>query len=217
MEEDRNHALKIAKWCKELLPSEEIVRREHIIESFSAEPVQSARKKIDQEKTNGANQEKNEDVERKKEDYSIIIDTLRDPPVGDYGLVRGWSETDDLYQKPQVDETSQQLAEMFEANIVDFYQRKEGDMHVGMRVWIFSAGPRAFGTLFTRGRQRQNGQRRKPRLMVRREKRQMQFYLTIFRRNHYLWAREDYARRQEQGPNDWLKLQVWKAESLHGG
>jgi len=89
--------------------------------------------KPDQGKSNEADQGKGK-VPKMKEDYARIIDTLRDPPDGDFALIRAWSETDDLYRTPLPEETKQlqPLAKQFDATIVDFYRLK--DAHGDTRV-----------------------------------------------------------------------------------
>jgi len=69
-----------------------------------------------------SNPQNSEELERKKSDYGLVMDFLKDPPAGDYELVRGWSEIDDLNQIPQLDGPSQRVAEQFDATIVDFHQ-----------------------------------------------------------------------------------------------
>jgi hypothetical protein len=61
--------------------------------------------------------------ERRKKDFKDVIDVLNDPPAGDYDLVRGWSEVDDLNQKPKLDDgTIRAFSETIDATIVDFHR-----------------------------------------------------------------------------------------------
>ena len=83
--------------------------------------------------------------------YDDIIDLLRDnvdPP-----LLPGWSETDNLFPKPTVDEISKlrPLTEQFDANIVDFYRKKDSRLNFLRRtrsVWevVYAEGPKVNST-----------------------------------------------------------------------
>jgi Ankyrin repeats (3 copies)/Ankyrin repeat len=132
MERDRDGALKIAKWCENQLSGtgakamamkeqKHDTKRTVMPESgLPAELAQSTNDKKGQDKKDKmskTNEEKNKEVEKKKNDYPSIIDTLRDPPVRDADIVRGWSETDDLYQTPEIDKAAQQVIELFDGTI----------------------------------------------------------------------------------------------------
>ncbi len=64
--------------------------------------------------------------ERRRKDFKDLIDVLNDPPTGNYDLVQGWSEIDDLDLIPEFDDgTIQKSSEMIDATIVDFHKVKD--------------------------------------------------------------------------------------------
>jgi ankyrin repeat protein len=182
LEDDRKQALKIASWCKNQLLKQDDDKKDEkkVAFEFGGARRMSKEKPAFDPRTNRNLQlllpdDANDDGQplqrsdtsasletgkigrqdpakvKKMEDYGRVMDTLRDnqdPP-----LLPGWSDTDNLFLKPPMDEILKRrpLTEQFEATIVDFYGKKDSRLNFLRRtrsVWevVYAEEPKANST-----------------------------------------------------------------------